>query len=507
MSASTDPSPASDLAPVENPPLWQPIVLTAMAGGMAWGIRGQYGHETGAMMSGLLMGFVLMLLFCRRANSLAVARAIALCTVAIGFGGSETYAQSVGLTHDAHFHGNFPALLWGMTGLAVKGAVWVGFGGAFLGLALGGVRYRSLEMLAVMLGIIGLHFLGVKLLNQPFDPDKRILPTVYFSHDWKWANDPDVELKPRPEIWGGLVFALTGLIVYAGVVRRDAMCVLMGFWGILGGAVGFPSSQIVQAWNAWNPEFFREMFDTPINWWNFMETEFGCVMGAFLGLGLWIHRRRIALPKSEPIASLTPVVEWSLLSLHIGLLVGAEFFARVVNSFYAELGWTYVNITWFNLFGYCLGLIPIVAIVGGRWWPYLQVFLVTAIPITGKTVRHLIYEQEVVMFGSEQHSTPIGWAVYLGVPLLLAWCVALFFARRRAQPAKPFLVCGLTFCTWLYFTLNYAFFRFPWPWEKWTGRTPNAIVFAVFTVCLTLLALSRLWSSSNREGEAPAERQ
>ena len=483
MSASTDPSPASDLAPVENPPLWQPIVLTAMAGGMAWGIRGQYGHETGAMMSGLLMGFVLMLLFCRRANSLAVARAIALCTVAIGFGGSETYAQSVGLTHDAHFHGNFPALLWGMTGLAVKGAVWVGFGGAFLGLALGGVRYRSLEMLAVMLGIIGLHFLGVKLLNQPFDPDKRILPTVYFSHDWKWANDPDVELKPRPEIWGGLVFALTGLIVYAGVVRRDAMCVLMGFWGILGGAVGFPSSQIVQAWNAWNPEFFKEMFDTPINWWNFMETEFGCVMGAFLGLGLWIHRRRIAMPTSEPAATLPAVAEAPLLLLHIALLVGAEFLTPAL-SFYIQ-------------WGYILGTIPIVANTGGRWWPYLQVFLVTAIPIAGKTLRQLGYREEAIGIGA-------GWLLYVLLPLALTIPLVVIFARRRAQPAKPFLVCGLTFCTWLYFTLNYAFFRFPWPWEKWTGRTPNAIVFAVFTVCLTLLALSRLVKPSTPEGEAPA---
>ena len=499
MSASPDVSPATEFAPVESPPLWLPIVLTAMAGGMAWGIRGQYGHETGAMMSGLLMGFVLMLLFCRRANSLATARAIALCTVAIGFGGSETYAQSVGLTHDAQFHGNFAALMWGMTGLAVKGAVWVGFGGAFLGLALGGVRYRWWEMLLVMLGMIGLHFLGVELLNEPFKPEERILPPIYFSHAWKWLTDPDAELKPRPEIWGGLVFALAGLIAYAGIIRRDAMCALMGFWGILGGAVGFPTSQIVQAWNAWNPEFFKEMFDTPINWWNFMETTFGCVMGVFLGLGLWIHRRRIKLPKSEPASSLTPAIEWSLLFLHVGLLVGAEFFARVVNSFYADLGWKHVSITWFNLYGYWLGLIPIVAIVGGRRWPYLQVFLVTAIPITGKTVRNLIYEQQVVMFGSEQHSTLIGWGVYLGVPLLLALCLALFFARRHSRPAQSFLVCGLIFCTWLYFGLNFAFFRFPWPWEKWTGRTPNAIVFAVFAVSLTLLALSRMGRKTSED--------
>ena len=32
-----------------NPPLWLVMLATAMAGGMGWGIRGQYGHETGAV--------------------------------------------------------------------------------------------------------------------------------------------------------------------------------------------------------------------------------------------------------------------------------------------------------------------------------------------------------------------------------------------------------------------------------------------------------------------------
>ena len=35
------------------------ILLTAMAGAMGWGIRGQYGHETGAMIAGVLVSLVL----------------------------------------------------------------------------------------------------------------------------------------------------------------------------------------------------------------------------------------------------------------------------------------------------------------------------------------------------------------------------------------------------------------------------------------------------------------
>ncbi|MFO1092806.1 MAG: hypothetical protein U0992_05750 [Planctomycetaceae bacterium] len=452
----------SSSAPVDTPPLWQAIVLTAMAGGLAWGIRGQYGHETGAMMAGLLMGFVLLLLFCRRANSLAAARAVALCTVGIGFGGSETYAQSVGLTHDAQFIGNWGALWWGMLGLAVKGAVWVGFGAVFLGMGLGGVKYRCWEMFLVMLGLIGLHFLGVYLLNWPFDPANRVLPAIYFSHDWKWLVDTSKELKPRPEMWGGLVLSLGALIAYTGLVRRDPMAPRVALWGIIGGALGMPLSQVVQAWHAWDPAFFEGSYAAKINWWNFMETGFGCFMGAALGLGLWLHRTKIAISDTQPEPTMPGEVEVGLLGTHLALLIGAEFIPRIF--------W------WYGQWGYVMGLIPIVGIVGGRWWSYALVFFVTAVPIAGKTVRNLIYEEHVIMFNREQYTTLAGWMLYIVVPLVLAWGMTVYFARRSGDGAQAFLSCGLLFCTWLYFVLNFAFFRYPWLWRPGPS-TPNMLVF------------------------------
>ena len=58
-------------------------LLTAMAGGMGWGIRGQYGHETGAMVAGVLMGFTLVLFFWPQATSLSAARVVALTVLGI----------------------------------------------------------------------------------------------------------------------------------------------------------------------------------------------------------------------------------------------------------------------------------------------------------------------------------------------------------------------------------------------------------------------------------------
>ena len=72
------------------------VVLIALAGGMGWGIRGQYGHETGAMIAGVLVGFTTVLLFIPEASSLHAARAVALTAIGISFGGLETYARPSG---------------------------------------------------------------------------------------------------------------------------------------------------------------------------------------------------------------------------------------------------------------------------------------------------------------------------------------------------------------------------------------------------------------------------
>ena len=188
-------------------PWWQPVLFAAMAGGMAWGVRGQYGHETGAMMAGLLVSLVLVCLFCRNAPSLWTARVVALCTVAMGFGGTMTYGQTLGLTHDAGVIGNWSALRWGLLGCAVKGGVWIGFAGVFLGMGLGGIRYRARDMLVMMFALIGLYYIGTRILNSPYYPERQILPPIYFSATWFWFPDK-ADLRPRGESWGGLWLAV-----------------------------------------------------------------------------------------------------------------------------------------------------------------------------------------------------------------------------------------------------------------------------------------------------------
>jgi hypothetical protein len=459
--------------PAAGARLWLAVVGGAAAGGMSWGIRGQYGHETGAMIAGVLVGLVLVHVFIPRAASLMAARAVALCALGISLGGSMTYGQTVGLTHDLGLVGNWAALGWGMLGLALKGGTWIAFTGAMLGMGMGSRNYRPLEVLLLLSGMLVCLFVGIQLLNRPFDPANRVLPPIYFSDDWHW--EPNANLEPRPERWGGLLAALVALVAYLGIVKRDQLAVRLAGWGLLGGALGFPGGQCLQAIHAWNVEWFRQgwfaAIEPHINWWNFMETTFGAVFGAVLAIGLWLNRRLLAVEEKELAVVLGVPLELLLVSVHVTTLVAWNFASYPALDTVADHALTMIAI-------------PLVGVIGGRLWPYLVSLPIVMLPIAGKTVRHLHYEEAVV-------GRAAAYGLYLALPLIIATLAAFVLARQAARrpSEQTFTRWVLVITTWSYFGLNFAFFRYPWPWQPWTARTPNAIVYTICAVILTAIAL------------------
>jgi hypothetical protein len=448
-----------------------------MAGGMGWGIRGQYGHELGAMIPGVLVCLTLVLLLCPRASSRQVVLAVAWGTVAMGFGGNMTYGQTLGLTQNAPVIGNWEALRWGLLGTTIKGAIWIGFAGLFLGMGLGGKRYRPLELLFLMVAVGSVYFLGMAVFNSPHDPTNKALPWLYFSSSWHWQPAATAaELKPRPECWGGLLAALAALMAYTGFRRKDGLAFRMALWGLLGGGLGFTIGQCFQSYHAWNPEVFSQGFwvdlDPHMNWWNVMETTFGTVMGGVLGLGLWLHRKRIN-PLTLGDQDYMPLpLEWTLLIGHVILLVLFEYLEfSGVDALYD--------------IGIIMGVLPIVVVAGGRWAPYFVLLPVTLLPIAGKTIAELILRDKAAPLD-------FGLWFYLVVPLVLATLAAIWFVRKadEGQSARAFTSRALLLTAWIYFLLNHAVFRFPWPWAEWTSRTPSGIVFTVCVFALTALALT-----------------
>ncbi|MCS7309853.1 MAG: hypothetical protein NZ741_06490, partial [Armatimonadetes bacterium] len=204
------------------------ILFPALSMCLGWGIRGQFGGETGAMVPGAMVGLALAMLAGWRGRD--AVRLAAVATFACSLGGMMTYGQTVGLVQNVT-DGQYPppTYWWGLLGLAVKGGVWIGITGVFLAIATSD-RYRPREMVAMIVGMLVLGVVGVQLLNRPHHPPEQ-LPLIYFS-------DP-TSSKPRIEWWGGLWFALIGLMVYTGVFKKHWQAVAMALWGVLGGAVGF----------------------------------------------------------------------------------------------------------------------------------------------------------------------------------------------------------------------------------------------------------------------------
>jgi len=327
-----------------------------------------------------------------------------------------------------------------------------------------------------MIGGVLAYFAGVWLLNLPYDLENRRLPAIYFSATWDlFPNKPNLE--PRFEAWGGLWFALVFVIAYAGALRRDGLAWRMGLWGILGGAIGFPLGQCIQAYHSWERAAFTGEFWGMLNYWNFMETTFGLTMGAMLGLGAWVHRARISPVEYEREEYMSGPIEWALMFAHGALLVLSEFWIP-----FPIIGVVYD-------LGLVMGIVPMFAIAGGRWWPYFAIFPVTLLPIAGKTVRELVYDNHAI-------APAPGWTVYFLLPMTIATAAAVwFYAKRNATgTARAFAGYALLIGAWTYFTLNFAFFRFPWPWQTWTARTPNAIVFAACLAVLTCLGIAAVRS-------------
>jgi hypothetical protein len=313
------------------------------------------------------------------------------------------------------------------------------------------------------------------LLNSPFDPAARQLPRIYFSGDWYWQPDND-RLEPRAECWGGLLLALTSLWIYVAFCKRDVVARNIGLVAVLAGAIGFPTGQSLQAYHAWNVADFRAEWlasiDPYMNWWNLMETTFGAILGAGLGLGAWLHRRRIAAPHVDEV-EIPLAAEAPLLLVYAAGIAAWNFMAFKPLDAVADNSLT-------------TGLLPLVLIVGGRYSPYFISLPIVALPICGKTLRELSYYTQEV--------TPVaGWALVFILPMAIMTVAAAILARHglRGGEGQSLARWALFLASWLYFGLNLVFFRAPaWPFGDATSRTPSTLVFSACVLALTLACFS-----------------
>jgi hypothetical protein len=221
---------------------------------LGWGLRGSIGGgPLGAMIPGAMIGLALCLLLGHASDA---GRIAAFAAIGVGFGGQETYGNTVGFVSHAPWH-----LATGYIGLAVKGFVWGLIGGAWAGVALHRDRYSLRAVAAACAVMIGGTTVGWAAINHP-----RL---IYFSRD-------------REEVWAGLLLGGVLLIVYAVYRGRTRTPLVWGAWWAIGGGIGFPLGAALMVAGAATGIRF--------DWWKVMEL----VLGLCLGVGMTFAARRWA---------------------------------------------------------------------------------------------------------------------------------------------------------------------------------------------------------------------
>jgi hypothetical protein len=298
-------------------PHWYWCVLGAVAMSLGWGLRGSIGGGSlGAMIPGAMIGLVLSLMLDRRSDAGLIA---AFSAIGVGFGGQETYGQTVGLSLQAE------TFWWAILGFAIKGAAWGLLGGAFIGIALDRQRHTTVQLLSGFAIMVLGTWLGWQFLNNP--------KLIYFS------NLLD---RPREELWAGLW--LGGLLLLAWL--RSRVTSLFALYGAIGGGIGFAVGASLQ------PMGRVVWASMPLGWWKAMELTFGGLLGLAYILCASRLRDGIAGARSTEAAD-TPLPRAFLaaitaigLAVVLGQYVPARFDYTIAGAVLASLLLFFDSLTW-----------------------------------------------------------------------------------------------------------------------------------------------------------------
>jgi hypothetical protein len=191
------------------------VLLTALALSIGWGVRGNWGHEYGAMIPGALAAMAVVLCSGRPDWHRRIAFFAFFGALGWSFGGSMSYMQVIAYTHSGHA----ATVLYGFACLFVLGFLWGAVGGAGTALPASLDRERLTELfLPVIAVMIAWCVQGIVLAAGQFDTDQL----DWFDTDWLSAL-----------VAGGAVLAL------AAARRRFDWSSWLILWMVAGWWAGF----------------------------------------------------------------------------------------------------------------------------------------------------------------------------------------------------------------------------------------------------------------------------
>jgi len=231
-------------------------LFVAWAVGLAWGIRGDFGHSVGAMYPGAILGLALAYVSGQRSLFLWMPILAALAAFGIGSGGTMSY----GILHGYAQSDTLINYGYGFLTLFLQGGTWGTFGGALIGLLLERKPMRTSDWL----GLLGSVFVGgwvvsfvvVNVLGFQINPPRNNSSIAFIGAAagqliWLACNDKPSGLR------GGVL-------------------------GFVGFALGMTAGRLLG--NLANT--LQEPYGFTINHWNVMETMCGVIGGFIFAFGM-----------------------------------------------------------------------------------------------------------------------------------------------------------------------------------------------------------------------------
>jgi hypothetical protein len=305
--------------------------LTALSLSVGWGIRGNFGHEFGAMVPGALAAMAAVLLSRREDWHRRVAYFAMFGALGWSFGGSMSYMQVVAYTHSGHS----PSVLYGFACLFVIGFLWAALGGAGTALPACLDRDRLTELFAPMSAIFlawwvqgvivepWLHRLGYRL--DWFDTDwlgalvalgvallfslacgrldRGVALIIHLAVGWWAAFLLLVVLlglrmtPPRGDNWAGCLGMTLGLLVYCRRYDLGGAALATLGSGFIGG-IGFAAASMLK--------LVEVTSGLETNWHSILEQTTGLFNGLGIAAAMGLLARLAPRVADEP-----PVRRWT----------------------------------------------------------------------------------------------------------------------------------------------------------------------------------------------------
>ena len=355
-----------------KPPLFQTpsILLVLLSLSIGWGIRGNYGHEYGAMMPGALAAIAAALVSGREDWRQRVPYFAFFGALGWAFGGSIAYMHPPSYTETGHL----PTQVYGFASTFFEAFLWAALGGAGTAYAATEDREKLTALFRPLIWVFGFWTVQYTFQDTPFDLQRVLFPGQGADRNWFRQRDPLYWLDSE---WIEASYALTALCLFDLWDRRFSKFPQLVAFGLIGALAGFGIQKLL-AVTGWqdavlsalvHPQGDTALLDattgTPkfapgdllTNWpaiFGQHGAGLGGVFGAVAGLALYFYRYGAWRSGS---ALLIRMASWSM----IVFLAGPVLLSNV--PCFRHLGGFRLNPprgdSWANILGCLIGLTPL----------------------------------------------------------------------------------------------------------------------------------------------------